>query len=262
MRNVRSRVLVPLLVALALALPATATPQHSVYLPIVAAQSGSTLPLLNPGFESGFREVDGVHELKVANDWQPWWDEDSARPEYKRADPIVDSRRVRTGDSAQQWFNTYAKHTAGIYQRVTDVPVDKTVVFEAWVQAFSSSADDFDRSTGRYRMRIGIDPYGGLDHKSPDIAWSDDGHAIEPYDQYEFLSVQTVARSDRVTIFVWGQAEWPLKHNNAYCDDTKLYVLDGSIPSPSPGGLTEEQVREIVRQEIADAIRAWANSLE
>jgi hypothetical protein len=71
-----------------------------------------------------------------------------------------------------------------------------------------------------------------------------------------------VARSDRATIYVWGQAEWALKHNDAYVDDVRLYV-SGSGPSPVPGtGLTEEQVRAIVRDELAKTLRAWADSLQ
>lgn len=266
MKKVRAIALIALAVLTTSSLAAAAVSQHHSYLPMVATLAGD-LALLNPGFEGAFREVDGITELKVASGWEPWWDPKATRPEYKRADLVVDPRRVHSGSAAQQWFNNYATHTAGIYQRVIGVPVGKTLVFETWVQAFSSGQDDFTHSNGRYRMRIGIDPYGGLDPESPDVVWSNGGNAVEPYDAYQLLHVEALARSDRATVFVWGQAEWPLKHNDAYCDDTRLYVLDdGSTPSPSPspvpGGLTEEQVRDIVRQELAKAIRAWLATLE
>jgi hypothetical protein len=201
-----------------------------------SAQATGAVPLglLNGGFEAGFREVDGVHELKVADDWDPWWDERAARPEYKRADPTVDARRVRSGNSAQQWFNNYATHTAGVLQRVENIPVGATMTLEAWVQAFSSGKDDFSQSAGKYRMRIGIDPYGGLDPESPDVVWSNDGHAIEPYDEYKYLAVSVPARSDRATIFIWGQAEWALKHNNAYVDDVRVWATEGPNPTACP----------------------------
>ena len=130
------------------------------------------------------------------------------------------------------------------------------------MQTFSSNEDDFSQSAGKYRMRIGIDPYGGLDPESPDVVWSNGGHAIEPYDEYQFLSVETVARSDRVTVFIWGQAEWALKHNNAYVDDVRLVAIGDGTTLPPATGLTEEQVRQIVRDEMAKSVRAWADSLD
>lgn len=262
MKKARIVPLVTLLVILGSSLATAGVPDREAFLPLVAAQEAASLSLLNPGFEEGFRQVDGIGELTVGNYWEPWWDENAARPEFKRADIAVDARRVRSGSSAQQWFNNYATHTGGIYQRVSGVTVGTTLVLEAWVQAFSSSQDNFSQSSGRYRMRIGIDPYGGLDPESPDVAWSNDGNAVEPYDAYQFLRVEAVARSDRATVYIWGQAEWPLKHNDAYVDDVRLYV-SGSGPSPVPGtGLTEEQVRAIVRDELAKTLRAWADSLQ
>jgi hypothetical protein len=263
MKRIRTISFLAVLAILLLSLPASAFSMRYSYLPYIANQTAETdLALQNPGFEGGFREVDGIAELKVSTGWQPWWDENARRPEFKLATLSVDSRRVHSGNNAQQWFTVYDMHTAGIYQRVSGVPVGKTLVFEAWVQAFSSGTDNFDQSNGRYRMRIGIDPYGGVDPESTDIVWSDGGNAIQPYDRYVFLEVETPARSDRVTVFVWGQAEWALKHNDAYCDDARLYVVDDDGGTPVPGGVTEERVREIVREEIAAAVRAWADALE
>jgi len=265
MNKIRTALLGTLLVVLAISLPTAALARHTSYLPMVARYAEVGLSLLNSGFEDGFSAYDDIAELKVADGWIPWWDEDARRPEFKAATLDIDPRRVRSGNSAQQWFTLYDTHTAGIYQRVSGIPVGKTLVFEAWVQAFSSNADDFDQSNGRYRMRIGIDPYGGIDPESPDVVWSNDGSAIQPYDSYFYLQVETPARSDRVTVFVWGQAEWALKHNDAYVDDTRLYAVDGDGDPPStpvPGGLTEEQIRAIVREELAAALRALADTLD
>jgi len=145
------------------------------------------LGLANPGFEEGWREVDGVYELKVANGWHPWWHETDVRPEYKIATTDVDDTRVYEGQAAQQWFTTYASHTGGIYQQVADVPVGKAIVFEAQAQAFSRDDDlNWRESNGRYRMRIGIDPYGGTNGESSDIVWSE---VVQPYDAWSPLRV-------------------------------------------------------------------------
>lgn len=218
------------------------------------------LPLSNGNFEDGWLEWNGIHELKVANGWQPWWHRNDTRPEFKIATPDVDPRRIHEGQAAQQWFNNHATHTAGIYQIVHDVPVGATLHFLAWVQAFSSNVDDFTKSAGRYRMRIGINPYGGMDAESPDVVWSE---VLQPYDAFERLEMSAVARSDRCTVFVWGQAEWALKHNNAYVDACHLYYeADETPPEPPPGeGVTADQARAIARRELADAFSQLADIL-
>lgn len=220
----------------ATALPPTPIPTATVVIIVTPSAPQfyiSQAPLENSGFEGGFREVDGIPELKVADYWTPWWDEDSARPEYKIATLVIDPRRVRTGQAAQQWFNNYNTHTAGIYQRVA-VPYGAMIELTAWVQAFSSIADDFTESEGgKYRMRIGLDPFGGLDPESPDVVWSNDGHSIEPYDRYYELVVRARAQSSRVTIYIWSQAEWALKHNNGYVDDVGLMVIISETPEPT-----------------------------
>lgn len=209
--------------------------------------------LENPGFEGGFREYQEVHELKVANAWIPWWDPTSTRPEYRDGAPFPN--RIRSGNHSQQWFNTYAVHTAGIYQRVEDIPPG-TIRLTCYVQAFTSGQNNFDKSDGRYRMRIGVDPYGGIDPDSIDVVWSDGGHAIQPYDEWFPLQIETVVRSDRATIFVWGQPEWPLHHNNAYVDDCSLMVLSESPPTQPPPetpvvtDIDYERIRSIIRQEL------------
>jgi hypothetical protein len=191
------------------------------------------LAVQNAGFEDGWREVNGVGELKVADHWFPWWHQSDARPEFKIASTSVDANRVRSGSAAQQWFNTYATHTGGVYQQVADVPVGKRLILTAFVQAFTRNDDaDWRKSTGRYRMRIGLDPYGGTNPESQDVVWSE---VIQPYDDWFPLSVESASHADRCTIFVWGQAEWAFKHNNAYVDDCQLvYEDDKDQPEPPP----------------------------
>jgi hypothetical protein len=186
----------------------------------------------NASFEDGWREVDGIHELKVANDWHPWWHQTDVRPEFKIATKQVDAHRVHSGEAAQQWFTTHASHTGGVYQQVQGVPIGKPLIFTAWVQAFSRDDDsDWRTSNGRYRMRIGVDPYGGTDPEGSDIVWCD---VTQPYDSWHMVRVDSTARSDRCTLFIWGQAEWRVKHNNGYVDDCRLVYLDTESPPPEP----------------------------
>jgi hypothetical protein len=207
--------------------------------------------LTNPGFEGSWTHR-SAPEVYVADGWEPWWHANDTRPEYKRATPDVDPRRVRTGNAAQQWFNSYATHTAGIYQIVPDITPGATLILSAYIQAFSRNDDaNFAKSDGRYRMRVGIDPYGGTNPESKDIVW---GPVFQPYDSYVLAMAETIARSDRCTVFIWGQAEWRLKHNNAYVDDITLEMI-GAEPEPEPEpnpslDVDYDLIRTIVREEI------------
>ena len=95
---------------------------------------------VNPGFEEGFSER-GACEVSVANGWFPWWQEGpgqdegyNRRPEYKPEDASrYGRRRVRSGNFAQKFFNTFSTHNAGLLQQV-QVPVESTLALSAWVQ--------------------------------------------------------------------------------------------------------------------------------
>ena len=101
--------------------------------------------LVNAGFEEGFSDR-GAGEVSVANGWFPWWQDGPGqeegyyrRPEYKPEDASrYGRRRVRTGNFAQKFFNTFSTHNAGLLQQVPQVPVGSKLIFSAWVQAWSS----------------------------------------------------------------------------------------------------------------------------
>lgn len=206
----------------------------------------------NPGFEGRWYYANNVRELQVAESWVPWWHQTDRRPEFKAAVPEVDPFRIHSGQAAQQWFTSYSTHTGGIYQQVPDLTPGTVLTLTAWVQAFTRHDDaNFRQSDGRYRMRIGIDPYGGVDPESRDIIWSE---VAQPYDHYIKLTAISRAASDRATIFIWGQAEWGLKHNNGYVDDVELIV--SGEPSPEPGDyVTRAEVRHIAAA-LIEALRA------
>jgi len=196
------------------------------------------LELENMGFDGGWREVDGIGELKVAEHWDPWWQRADTRPEYKMMLASEYAYRVHEGTAAQMWFTNYATHTAGIRRVVEGLPVDVELVFGLWVQAWATvKSGDPHVSDGRYRARIGIGPYGGLDAESADIVWSE---VVQPYDEYVHLEVRAATRSDRAALWVWGQPEWPGVNNDCYVDGGECYYLvedePGPGPEPEPGG--------------------------
>jgi len=192
--------------------------------------------LVNPGFEGGFSER-GAGEVSVANGWFPWWQDGPGqaegyyrRPEYKPEDASrYGRRRVRSGNFAQKFFNTFSTHNAGILQQV-QVPVGSRLTFSAWVQAWSSQHYNPDTvvSPGNYRVYIGIDPTGGTDWSSSNVVWS------EPrmeYNTWMRLEIQTVAKAGTITVFLRGQPEFRNQFNDSYWDDTCLTVVR---PTPRP----------------------------
>jgi septal ring-binding cell division protein DamX len=192
--------------------------------------------LANPGFEGGFSER-GAGEVSVANGWFPWWQDGPGqdkgyyrRPEYKPEDASrYGRRRVRSGNFAQKFFNTFSTHNAGILQQV-QVPADSILTLSAWVQAWSSQYHDPDtvKDPGNYRVYIGIDPTGGTDWSSPNVIWS------EPAMQYNTwinLQLQAKAKAGTITVFLRGQPEFRTQFNDSYWDDICLTV---QRPTPRP----------------------------
>ena len=195
----------------------------------------------NPGFEEGFT-TRGAGEVEIAIHWEPWWtprspsDQDGTfyRPEYKPEDAnVYGMRRVHSGRYAQKQFNTYSHHRAGVYQQVGGISVGATVKFSAWAQVWSSGQDYPDQcgEFGNYRVWVGIDPTGGRSGDSNNIVWSQPSSSCN---QWMFVEVETVAKAGTITVFLKGEPEYRVKHNDAYWDDATLIVQSPPTPTPRP----------------------------
>ena len=110
--------------------------------------SAGTNLLANPSFEgqySSFMPPNGHPDCpagicttaQMAPNWSPWWLSHNPSdpghiirmPEYKPASSIfTNPPRVRTGDSAQQFFTFFSTHRAGLMQQVP-VTADKVTDF-------------------------------------------------------------------------------------------------------------------------------------
>lgn len=232
--SIEKRLAVTLLVLLATLLWSAAG------LGIVYAQCPGNI-LVNPNFEEGFSER-GAGEVKVANGWQPFWQDGpmqdegyNHRPEYQPEDAArFGRRRVREGNWAQKMFTTFSTHHGGIYQQV-NVPPGSTLRLSAWAQAWSSDKDDPAVSSGgKYYMTVGIDPTGGTNFNSPAIVWSAPSTALDTWVQ---LAVEAKAQAGTVTVFLRGDAEWRVKHNDVYFDEACLTVAappPTAMPRPRP----------------------------
>jgi hypothetical protein len=200
--------------------------------PLVLAsppQQGQNL-LVNPSFEGGMRKTST--SSWVSDGWNPWYYHTGPGSEYYEPEWKVIQRpegegsadlsaRLLDGNKSLQWFNTYALHDAGIWQRVK-VPANSKVTFSIWIQILSardthwvndqmvSGADDL----GNYQVQIGIDPTGfepaGQILRPPDsVVWSEpiwDANTKAPdgTNQYVLAQLSTQAQGQYVTVWTRG----------------------------------------------------------
>ena len=216
------------------------------------AQSGNLLQ--NGGFEDGFFSWDGIGELQLAHGWTPWWIEDGnhepvwRRPEWKPAVGQFYPNRVRSGGFAQQYFTFFGGHYAGIYQQVTNVTPGQTYQFSIYAQVWSSTGDNVtSQNPANPRLQIGIDPFGntnaGFNYPPSSIVWSNEAGMNNVVDQYGLMTVQAVAQSNTITVYVRTSPDFANKHNDIYLDDASLVIagqpLPTSIPAPTATPVTQ-----------------------
>jgi hypothetical protein len=245
--------------------------------PAVSAETPGNL-LTNPGFEGGSRETAGLGtsiSSRVADGWYPWaikGDESYNRePEFKvlRKSDIKDGfYRIYAGEQCQQYFTTFATHTAGIYQRVPVTPGEQ-VTFSIWVQIYTGQRDYMVNNSypisdihqplteatraaywgaGDYYASIGIDPLGNTPSSfgaapPSSVVWSAavrdkdtralDSNGLE-IDKWVQLTVSTVAQADHVTVYTKGAPVYRVKHNDTFWDEAVLVVAAAPTATPRP----------------------------
>jgi hypothetical protein len=180
---------------------------------------------------------------QMAPDWIPWWrshdpndpDYIIRMPEYKPADPdFQDPPRVRSGEAAQQFFTFFSTHEAGFLQQIPVIP-GLDYHFQIWGHAWSAEDDDDAYSgpeDGELYQKVGIDPTGGNDWQSSNIIWS--AERLQ-YDTFGLFQISATAQSPTMTVFVYSQPNFPVKHNDVYWDDAGLF---SSAPPVNPLAIT------------------------
>ncbi len=227
-----------------------ATPIGLVTPRSVQAQSGELLS--NPGFD------DPYGAQGVAAGWQPWYITPGAPgypsscrgadatckpyavPTYNPSQP-QDARvpvRAISGNS-QKWGTTYAVSVAGVYQQVGNITPGTRLDFSAYTQGFNCDDDrgcfgssgnyGYSYEPGDMQMRVGVDPTGGTDPFATTVVWSS---FANPLDAFVKQSVEVVAQSDKVTVFIWASPTYPEKHTEVYVDNASLIAVgQGPVPT-------------------------------
>jgi hypothetical protein len=209
-----------------------------------SAQTPQSANLINnPSFEEGMYHTSMSNF--IADGWAYWYQGRAAddprgnwmpEPEYGL---IADrAGQAHSGHKSQRWFNTWAIHNAGIYQRVK-VPADSWLRYSIWMFNWSSQEDVFGVSEAFHHKWVGIDPTGGTDAFSPNVIWGNEDRTMDVWVQ---IGVIAKAQGEYVTVFVREQPEYPVKHNDVLLDDAELFV----IPPPA-GGVVVQPVSAATR---------------
>lgn len=194
--------------------------------------------LTNPSFETPFiaNELDD----QVAEGWQAWSIGDAAdRPAFSE-----NTTRIFSGTSAQEYTTFFALHTAGLYQSVSGITVGDTLTFNAYVYVWSTrdlSNPDLSVSPGMVEVKVGIDPTGGTDPESTEIAWS---IPVEEYDSWILHTVSIPAQSDTVTVWVRSSAAEARLETHVYVDEASLIVGDAGSQIIPPEITQEPEITE------------------
>jgi len=218
--------------------PDVPTPIPPTFPPAPQPASGNLL--VNGGFEGPYYRVSTAEGGgAIAPGWKPWWYNDAGNdfqvPEYEIAPISRDPVRVRSGGAAQQMFRPFIRWRAGLYQQV-DIPAGSNLQFSVYGHSWSTfcvdrgdgSADcdtynsNRENTGNKLWMKVGIDPNGGTDPFSPNIVWS---QPKSQWDAFGLFSVTARANTGTVTVFLYGEPEFPARINNAYWDDAELVLL-------------------------------------
>lgn len=174
--------------------------------------------LINGDFEStwstGWTRFDRFPDLPQFND-------ERGHPESRHG-----------GAQSLRIFNEYRCHLSGVYQRV-NVTQFQTYVFSAWVRTYGSNSSIFPGPSDTSITdagEVGIDPNGGTDPGATSVIWGRN----ESTEQWRKVSVQAVAFSNRITVFIQARlgvsggsaCQWPIPFLIGFIDDAALTVAD------------------------------------
>jgi len=122
------------------------------------------------------------------------------------------------------------KFRAGFYQTV-NVAAGSTVRFSVAVNGKCVARDGTKCDVN---LKAGIDPDGGTNWSSANVKWAETAVGNE---KYVVLTAPeaTVGTGGKVTVFTWGEPQWPFLYIAAYFDEASLVVT--AAPAVTPTGV-------------------------
>jgi len=160
--------------------------------------------LTNAGFEK--TGTDGV-----AEGWSSWFvdsmEKKDCAAEVYYAQPVwspelFSSALVREGASSQRVGNQWDPWRGGISQTVDGLKVGQRYQFTVqMIGRVSDQSWPAASNNGYIRGRVGADPNGGSAFDASSIEW---GEPVTPRDSWQTATVQAVATSTSMTLFIEG----------------------------------------------------------
>ena len=216
--------------------------------------------------EDNSSEIRKIGNIFPAPDWTFWFkhipgqfDQPEAGDAWKIPDPL----RVYSYDKSYMWFTFHRGHLCGISQLV-QAAIGAEYSFTCAAQVWSNhlieeyekcyedprcsvgvgkehyynlledtpplSGDPWNDGIRNIVLRVGIDPYGGLNPFSDTVVW---GPRAVSYNAYHMLpEARAVAKSEVITVFIKSQARWAFRHNNVYVDGARLTITKQPVTDP------------------------------
>ena len=220
--------------------------------------------LLNGNFEGPFVS-DGDGPLQVPAYWHVWYQNQCGggkcgtyacqpdgsicrRPEYKQSSGFANRVPSGGGEASAQWFTFSGTMHAGLFQHIQleqggNKPIKFRVSGSSWSDDVVCPKDENGACENdgnchcaiinKFIGRIGIDPNGGIDPTSGSVVWSDwaslpNVHRDSPTGDFTDFEIETESASDRITVFIAANNEYPYRNSDVYWDGAELYV-DGNL---------------------------------
>ncbi|WP_420629122.1 hypothetical protein [Candidatus Leptofilum sp.] len=214
-------------------MPATATtaPPAPVSAPPPAPAPAGPNLLVNPGFELGGEPWEAHHAGPTIQHFYGAGD----NPQFVHSGQMAAFQLGPT--SSTTFHNIY-------YQVVsTNVTPGATYRAGAWVKIWSSSGEDrtISENPGDFSARLCINTFGEGD---PNSAKSFCTGFVRPLDAWQFISVDAIAESERLSILLVSQYVGPNSpaHNEAIWDDATLGTAPSSATA-TPNPVSNDPVR-------------------
>lgn len=140
--------------------------------------------------------------------------------------------RVHSGGRALSYTIHWRTFQSGFYQQVSGVTPGATYRASAWGHMWSTNDPEDMTSDFGVQMRVGVNPNGGTNWEGSNVVWSS---VVDARDAYQEMSVETVANSDTITVFIYARPMSCVYQSDAYWDDISLVLVSGA-PADDGGG--------------------------
>lgn len=227
--------------------------------PAQAQDLGPNL-LVNPGFEEGHYNQDGIAQITVPNGWRMHWsnEEKIFGGEYPtiRPDTVVwnvsgapaNEAGVfwRDGVYTAKIFAAWAPVWVAMSQDVTSLQVGRRYrlvvpIYVDLVESYNDNGKVAPSHNNTGRVRLGAGPVGATWRNESAIGYSGwwTAETINPfYQAYSVFIHDFTATQANMTVWIEMASSYPYQNNGFFVDTVGLYALDQTAAVPTVAGAT------------------------